>query len=269
MLANKDLPQSFFDSLGIDADYQIREINATPVNTTYCISAEGERFLIKQFHADHITGRARPALMAMQRKIARTGLAPMPLYLNQTQGIYAEDWVRHSIEPFTVLDDQLKMERLAKALALTHDLAISTVINDLPSQWAQYLTTIPYEEHKVLQEKIKQLHSSYEREFADTEHRVFCHNDLALNHIIDHTKPVIIDWEYAATGNRFFDIASSIKINQLNRQQIEYLTQHYAHFSGFSAADVKAGLARVHDLVELTYQLWYGAVKAFTKITEK
>ncbi|WP_100642052.1 phosphotransferase [Alteromonas facilis] len=264
MLTIADLPLSMRESLGVGDEGQLRVINESPVNATYCLSSEDERFLVKWFHADEATGRARPLLLAMQRKVAKAGLAPMPLYLSQERGLYVEEWISPCIQPLTLLPDNAKMQHLAKALCLTHDLKITTSLNDLPAQWEHYMAVSGPAEKSGLGRQIQTLLPLYDQAMDEKEHLVFCHNDLSLNHIVDYETPVLIDWEYAATGNRFFDIGSAIKINRLNTMQQALLIECYADNTGLSVDLISERLHKYQPLLNFTYQLWYAAIKAHT-----
>lgn len=62
---------------------------------------------------------------------------------------------------------------------------------------------------------------------ADAPH-CLCHNDLLLGNFIDqgHTL-LIIDWEYAGLGDRFFDLGNFAAHNQLSEAEERLLLEHY------------------------------------------
>jgi len=89
---------------------------------------------------------------------------------------------------------------------------------------------------------------------------VLCHNDLSLPHIVETTTPVIVDWEYAAMGNRYFDLASCGQINQLGQAQKLALYQAYALYSGLEQQLVIEQCLQQEVVVALTASLWYAAL---------
>jgi thiamine kinase-like enzyme len=64
-----------------------------------------------------------------------------------------------------------------------------------------------------------------------------CHNDLLASNFIDDGNTIrIIDWEYAAMGDPFFDLGNFAINQDLNHQQCELLLHHY--FGEIRASDV-------------------------------
>lgn len=259
------MPTSLIDSIGSDGEASIRPINESLINATYCLTTKHDRYLLKQFHADDSTARARPALVALQRKIARFGLAPQPIYLCQKQGLYVEEWIAPSAMPLAIMDETERLQHLAKALHLTHKLPVSTSVMDLPAQWSHYCAAAKIDGNDRLFLEQQNYQTLAQECFEESEHLVLCHNDMALNHIIDHERPIIIDWEYAATGNRYFDIASAITINRLSRPQQQILFSEYAEHSGLSEGEIAKQVLTIEPLVNITYKLWYAAITEHIK----
>ena len=66
------------------------------------------------------------------------------------------------------------------------------------------------------------------RKIFSKDKMVLCHNDLVKNNLLfSFNKLVIIDWEYAAMNNPYFDLASFISENNLNDQQAELFLSKY------------------------------------------
>ncbi|MDM7860053.1 phosphotransferase [Alteromonas sp. ASW11-36] len=264
MITHSDLPQSLLDSLGFDTSAKLRPINESMINATYCISMDDEKFLLKKFYADDATARSRPNLLAIQRKVAKYGLAPNPVYLCQEQGLYAEEWVTPSVKPLAIESAETQMFALSRALFLTHQLPITTELLDIELVWQQYLSTVQGDISRFNAQIEQQL--PLVNKILDAKHNfVFCHNDLALGHILNHEKPIVIDWEYASTGNRYFDIRSSMAINRLSDAKCEMLISEYSRLSGIPERTIRAGLNEIEPIVNLTYKLWYAAIDEHLK----
>jgi len=55
-----------------------------------------------------------------------------------------------------------------------------------------------------------------------------CHNDLLPGNFIDDGKRIwILDWEYSASGNTYFDLANFAASNQLSEAQCESVLKAY------------------------------------------
>ena len=264
-LTTDELPEDLLDALGCDTSASLRTINDSLINSTYCLSSEGERFLIKRFLADESTGRHRRSLFVIQQKLAAAGIAPKPLFLCDQTGFFAEEWITPSLSPVSVLPEEERIRCLANALSKIHGLSISTSVMDLPAQWDAYITAANLTSDDVRVKQSKKLVFVANSASKQQEHLVFCHNDLAMNHVINHENLRIIDWEYSATGNRFFDIASAIVINRLNHTQSQALIATYAQILNFDFAEIERGVLQHEPLVSLTYQLWYAAITQHVK----
>lgn len=264
MITLSDLPQSLLDSLGFDTSAKLMPINESMINATYCISMDDKKFLLKKFYADSATARSRPSLLAIQRNVAKYGLAPNPVYLSQEQGIYAEEWITPSAKPLAVESAETQMFALGRALFLTHQLPITTAPLDIELVWQQYLEGIDGDVSRYVNQIEQQL-PLVEKVKSAQHNFVFCHNDLALGHIINHEKPIVIDWEYATTGNRYFDISSAMDINRLNEAKRDMLIAEYARLSGIPEGIVREGIDEIEPIVNLSYKLWYAAIDAHLK----
>jgi thiamine kinase-like enzyme len=63
---------------------------------------------------------------------------------------------------------------------------------------------------------------------SGSRHRKPCHNDLLASNFIDDGLTIrILDWEYAAMGDLFFDLGNFAVNQELNEAQCELLVEYY------------------------------------------
>jgi thiamine kinase-like enzyme len=62
---------------------------------------------------------------------------------------------------------------------------------------------------------------------ADPSRLCLCHNDLNSTNILDTGSLYLIDWEYAAIGDPYFDLATIIQHHGLVEGQVECLLAAY------------------------------------------
>jgi len=195
----------------------------------------------------------------LQLQLSKKRLAPLPIYLSSDSGIYVEQWVKQHRSQLLLFFDELHINSLATALTRIHKCKVSSKLVDLPREWQQYLMTLSnppsFLVEKVTQETQKWI-ANIESSPNDL---VFCHNDLFWAHLCLPTK-LILDWEYAGKGNRYFDILSCAKVNGLDAQQHDLLLSAYAKTNDIPINEMYDGCARQASFIELTYQLWYQAV---------
>ena len=266
MLTIQQLPMSLFEALQVEpAGAHLRVINDSLINTTYCLTENERRFLVKAFHADETTGLSRTSLFEMQRQIASCGVAPMPLFLSEDNRLYVEEWIPACPQPVSILPDSERLDLLAHALNTAHMLGIETQVLPMPERWQAYVKSARLQPDDPLVARVKGPEADYFACVQNSDDLVFCHNDLAFGHIFASQPMKIIDWEYAATGNRYFDLGSAFIINRLNQTQQRHVCAKYAQLSELPERQVVDGVAHCSPMVNLTYKLWYAAITEHLK----
>jgi len=67
-----------------------------------------------------------------------------------------------------------------------------------------------------------------EEEIGVPEHTCHCHNDLLPSNLVDDgRKTCVLDWEYAGTGDLFFDLGNLAANSLFNQEQEKLLLQYY------------------------------------------
>ncbi len=102
--------------------------------------------------------------------------------------------------------------------------------------------------------------------YAEPGRLALCHNDLVHGNIIGHGPVRLIDWEYAAVGDPFFDLAVLVQHHDLNMELREKFLQFYC---GSAEADDLARLAGFCRLYDHLARLWYIATTAKNPRMEK
>jgi thiamine kinase-like enzyme len=77
-----------------------------------------------------------------------------------------------------------------------------------------------------------------EDELGVPEHSCHCHNDLLSSNLIDDGHKIwILDWEYAGTGDLFFDLGNLAANSLFNQEQEKLFLQYY--FGNARPADLR------------------------------
>ena len=110
--------------------------------------------------------------------------------------------------------------------------------------------------------KAMNLRCSVLKSEQNDEDLVLCHNDLLSSHVLcrQGDMPVVIDWEYAAMGNRYFDIASCCMINKLDPSTCQQLLACYAKLLSIPLVIARDKLVQHMEIVALTNALWFEAL---------
>lgn len=235
------------------------------INESYVLENQDQKYFLKTFEMNHFVPTDRQALFFLQDQLAEQHKAPKPYYLAKNHDFQVEQWVEHTSLANCELSREHKIKYLAKNLFEIHQLPVYAVSIDFPDDWKMYMETAGI----VADEKLSERLELCKQIWLDSHQhdQVLCHNDLAMEHISMCTPAVIFDWEYAACGSRFFDIAACAKINKLSAEESRHLEEFYSEYSGLSAQEVISQTEEQIPLVNLTNELWYAAAKVCRRKT--
>ena len=123
------------------------------------------------------------------------------------------------------------LQQLAQLLRSIHQLPAIDARLDIDAKVASYWHSIDeradfYTPLRSLDQKV-QRHIAAARSMGDGES--LCHNDLSVENLIftDAGNLYAIDWEYAAMGDRFYDLAVIAEEHGLEKQQQQLLLAEY------------------------------------------
>lgn len=241
----------------------LNSIESGAVNQSYRLQHRDKSYFLKTFELNHFIPTDRQALYFLQEQLADLNHAPRPFYLSKKHDFQLEQWVEHTSLAESSLLENAKIQYLAQTLFDIHQLPIYAVSIDFPDDWHMYMELAAIRPDNPLQARI----ASCKKTWLNTHQydQVLCHNDLAMEHVSMSKTSVVFDWEYAACGNRFYDIASCAVINRLSPIQKLQLMQDYSQISGISETDVIEQTMEQMPLVELTNELWFAAAKVAAK----
>ncbi|MBF7072451.1 phosphotransferase [Glaciecola sp. MH2013] len=229
------------------------------INGAFYLVDNKNEYMVKCFEASETVDINRLERFRLQERLAKKRIAPRPIYLSAEACIYVEQWVKQHRSQIPLFFDELHINLLAKTLSNIHRCKIELPIANLPVSWQHYLSSIPtindYTHERVA--KATQAWESHRRN--ESASWVLCHNDLAWAHVCVPTK-LILDWEYAALGNRFFDLLSCAKVNKFDNEQHEMLVAAYAKQNDLSIEYAYEQCGIQAEFVDLTYSLWYKAL---------
>ena len=236
----------------VAADLRFSALSGThPVwECAFDVDGLTERVIVKQLHEHDGQAFSFASTFALQQRLFVIGIAAEPIYLSphisssthakpNEQGLL---WVEAFV-PAETEQAQALTQTLARALAQLHQTPTATPTDKSTDKPIRQLD--PIKQCKAL---IRALHAGHNandsstacslsqaldiliNDMQDFQHiddtPVLCHNDLHLDHI--RANDVCVDWEYAALGPRYFDVAMCIVINQLTPTAQTQLLKEYA-----------------------------------------
>lgn len=238
----------------------IEPLQGGEVNSIYKLSDGDRQFAVKWIGDEGFSGINRFHQFVLQEQLASRGIAPKPVWLSDDERVWVEEWV-HS-ENLSHCSRQADVLLLAKVLACVHKQPITARPLQLVERWEHYIQKASLTASHSLVHEASRLVELYQLDKPDDDLLALCHNDLHRDHVIDPHGPVIVDWEYAAMGNRFFDLASCALINKMNQEESNALCMAYAQAAEVDNVWVEQQFAEQTQVVHLTNQLWQAALDA-------
>lgn len=264
-MQNDELITLLEDALGLTGDAIVYPLSGGTINRSYYLNDDSNEFMVKHFQGEDSLCIDRQERFDLQLKLSKKRLAPKPIYLSTDKGLYVEQWIKQHRSQLLLFFDELHINSLATALTRIHNSKIKAKRVDLPGEWQQYLKSLANPPSFLVSEVTKATEKWVAAVEAFPGDQVFCHNDLLWAHLCVPTK-IILDWEYAGIGNRYFDLLSCAKVNGFNTQQHELLLKAYAKQNSIPINEVYEGCSQQASFIELTYKLWYQAVGVTPKI---
>lgn len=221
-----------------------------------------QSYFLKYLQNTHFTPLDRRVAFELQTQVAKSGLAPMPLHLCTQQQIHIEEWIEVSAVGDFSRDNWIG--KTAATMAKIHQLPVQTAAIDLPAHWQGYLDYIPPRYHTSLRQRIAACCDVWQ----SSNDLCLCHHDLSFQHFAGFNVAMVFDWEYAALGDRYFDLACSILSNQLSAAETRSLLAAYAAIvPGLTASMVAEKVAAMEPLARLTSELWQLAYDNHSKFS--
>ncbi|MCZ8528019.1 phosphotransferase [Alteromonas sp. PRIM-21] len=218
---------------------------------------------VKWLGDDDFSGVERKHQFTLQQHLYGAGIAPQPIWLSDDETIWVEQWESHSASA-GLSSTRRPSHTLAETLARIHSLSITARPLNLVARWQHYCNAAKLDTSSDLYLRARAFKNNVIKSEQDDEDSVLCHNDLLINHLLLGTNNSIkvIDWEYAAMGNRYFDLASCCLINKLNMNESEELVAHYANIMNINEGDALNKFKLHSDIVHITNDLWFAALNA-------
>lgn len=236
--------------------WQVEALRGGVVNSSWKVSNATQSFFLKQQRADDTNAIDRANEITLQRQLHDLQLCPQVRYVSEGNEWVLFDWVDAPSLAESAQEEPERMRILAHTLARIHHSAPQVASWSLYERIMHYCTNLATQAPQKAQAYKSQLaHFSRLIESWDKEPGCLCHNDLSLGHVLLSSPVQVVDWEYAGYGHPYFDIASCIEINNLDRQQVQWLCRFY---SQQCEVEITPGeIATWRALVSVLNDLWY------------
>ncbi len=260
------------EALNLTPEATLHKCPSGAVNHVYQLCDVNLHAAVKWLGDDDFSGVNRQQQFQLQKSLSDLGAAPVPFWLSEDATIWAEQWVHQSEgqvktgeadkEKGTQSHASLTPAKMAKVLAQLHALPVDGPKLHLHERWHHYITIANLDRRSDLFCKACDLEDAVIRSENDKRDVVLCHNDLLEAHVLEYSSspPMVVDWEYGAVGNRYFDIASCCLINSYTHNESLELISAYADIVGISYKAALQQYSLFEKIVSVTNALWNAAL---------
>ena len=214
------------------------EIIVTPLgggltNRNYRVEIDGETYVLRLAGAGAeklLIDRSREA--AAVRAATAAGIAPAVVDHLPDFSVVVTRFVRGKQLTIEDVRNAEMLRRVVQAIRTYHDHPVADGLGAFSAfDTVRHYYNQAKEKAVPLPDDLTRAMALLERieDAAQADHaHCLCHNDLLPGNFIDGGESlVIIDWEYAGLGNRFFDLGNFAAHNQLSDAEERALLEHY------------------------------------------
>jgi len=196
-------------------------------NASYLVERGGERFVLRVDKPETTRlGLDRDNERVVCESIAEAGLTPRYLHFDPGAGICLRPYIAgRSLCRHDLLRRPL-LERLAGILRRLHRVPPVGRPFDVSGAAQRYSAQLATPEATALAGRVDSLLAEIDR-YAVAP--ALCHNDLVAENMLETAEGglLLIDWEYAAIGDPYFDLAVVVRHHELDASLSRFLVDAY------------------------------------------
>lgn len=242
-----------FLNTNIGQNWQVEPLRRGEVNQCWKVITPKRSYFLKHQGNETHNSINRVEEARLQRALFQAHLCPELVAHNLDYTWVLMCWVDAPTLEDSPVSEQLQL--LAQTLARIHRQTPQLPRWSMQDRVDNYVAAVARYQPEVATQLCQKL-TPYKGllEEWDQGKPVFCHNDLSLQHVLLSDPVRVVDWEYSGFGHPWFDIASTVEINQLNPAQESELCAAYARASGTQLRAEDLGPWR--ELLKVINELW-------------
>jgi thiamine kinase len=235
----------------------IRELSGGPASDSWLLEAGEKRFVARLDRpAARSLGLDRQAETRVLQTVATAGIGPELVWADEENGILVCNYIEGEALQSDDIHKPALLKELARTLKKLHQLPPVGPPFEPGAAAQRYANKIDTSAASAMAECAGKLAA---RLYADTVRPALCHNDPVHTNIIHHGQLWLIDWEYAAVGDPYFDLAVVVQHHQLSAARKEVFLQ--AYFSSLQPEQLDR-LDAFCTLYDQLAGLWYLSLAA-------
>jgi len=239
---------------GTRGGHVVRLLADGPTNVTWLVKANGQRHVLRLDKAEaRALGLNRENERAVCDVAAAAGLTPAYTHCDLAGGIWLRPYVAGRCLDRDALHEPAVLTGLAGLLQRLHRLPPLGHRFDPAAAARRYAHQLGTTAADSLAERVGRIHAAAGQ---DSQPGALCHNDLVAENILETADRglLLIDWEYAAVGDPYFDLAVVVRHHALP----DALAEHFlaAYLDGAVSDQARERLALQCELYGCLLDLW-------------
>ncbi len=233
----------------------IEELSGGPASHSYLVARDSEKFVLRiDTKVAALLGLDRFSEAKILACISTHGLGPYPEFVDVKRGVLVTQYIEGRVWAEADLHQHDQLRKLANLLRTLHSLAPVGPAFNLHDKIGHYAQLIGSSEARELADESQRFLRILQESATKS---CLCHNDLVWSNIVEGRELSLIDWEYAAMGDPFFDLATVTEHHQLDEAESAVFLA--AYFGRQPAVEVER-LAHYRDLYANLKWLWLESV---------
>lgn len=226
-----------------------------PASNSWLLTSGDEKFVARfDKPLAKLLGLDRHAELEVLHTVATVGIGPQIIWADPDKGVLVTSYIPGNAWSAGDVHDPVRLVKLALTLRHLHSLPPRGPVFAPGKMALAYAREAGSQCASRIAEQATKLS---EKLLSETRRPALCHNDLVHSNIIGGETVRLIDWEYSAVGDPYFDLAIVVRHHQLKADRVEHFLGAYFGTPGKEHFSRLEAFCRLYDQLAA---LWYLSV---------
>ena len=233
----------------------LEKLAGGPASDSWLMTAGKEQFVARlDKPLARLLALDRRAELEVLHTVSSAGIGPQIIWADPDKGVLVTSYIPGNAWRPGDVHDPVRLRRLAPTLRQLHSLPPRGPVFKPGKMALAYAREAGTDRASRIAEQATKL---AEKLLSETRRPALCHNDLVHSNIIGGETVRLIDWEYSAVGDPYFDLATVVRHHQLNAGRVEKFLSAYFETPGKEHFSRLEAFCRLYDRLAA---LWYLSV---------
>ncbi len=233
----------------------LEKLAGGPTSDSWLLTA-GDKLFVARIDKPlaRLLGLNRHAELEVLHTVSAAGIGPNVIWANPNKGVLLTACIPGNAWSAVDVHDPVRLGALAQTLRRLHSLPPRGPVFAPGKMALTYAREAGTHSASDIAEQATKL---AKRLLSETRRPALCHNDLVHSNVMDGETVRLIDWEYSAVGDPYFDLAIVVRHHQLKADRVEKFLGAYFGAPGKEHFSRLEAFCRLYDQLAA---LWYLSV---------